>query len=85
MRITLAACALMLALAVAVQGADKQSWGFVTSGDEVLLVYDVPESDKDLLCAASHSNPSRSMNRAARWNAAARCPLLVTRRRTVRR
>jgi hypothetical protein len=45
MRITLAACALMLALAVPVQGADKQSWGFVTSGNEALLVYGVPESD----------------------------------------
>jgi hypothetical protein len=45
MRVTLAACALMLALAAPAQGADKQSWGLVTSGDEVLLVYGVPESD----------------------------------------
>jgi hypothetical protein len=45
MRVILAACALMLALAAPAQGADKQSWGFVTSGNEALLVYCVPESD----------------------------------------
>jgi hypothetical protein len=45
MRLSLMASALTLALAAPVQGANKESWGFVTSGDEVLLVYGVPESD----------------------------------------
>ena len=45
MRITLAAFALILALAVPVQGADKQSWGFAQSGKEGVLAYGVPESD----------------------------------------
>jgi hypothetical protein len=46
-RVTLAAVALMLALAAAVpaQGADKYSWDFVRSGQEVQLSYGVPESD----------------------------------------
>ena len=45
MRVALMASALTLALAAPVEGANKESWGFVTSGDEVLLVYGVPESD----------------------------------------
>jgi hypothetical protein len=57
MRVTLAAFALTLALAAAVpaQGADKYSWGFVKSGQEVQLSYGVPESDivtLTLRCAA---------------------------------
>ena len=45
MRITLAASALMLALAAPAHGADKESWGFVESGKEAFLVYGVPEFD----------------------------------------
>ena len=45
MRVTLAAFALMLALAVPARGADKYSWDFVRSGQEVQLSYGVPESD----------------------------------------
>src|ERR1700712_5332060 len=45
MRVTLAAFALMSALATPVQGADKYSWDFVRSGQEVQLSYGVPESD----------------------------------------
>jgi hypothetical protein len=36
---------LVALLATAASAAEKQSWGFVTSGDEVLLVYGVPESE----------------------------------------
>jgi hypothetical protein len=36
---------LPLAAVVPAVAAEKQSWGFVTSGDEVLLVYGVPESE----------------------------------------
>jgi hypothetical protein len=32
-------------LVVPTAAAEKQSWGFVTSGDEVFLVYGVPESE----------------------------------------
>jgi len=55
MRVTLAAVASMLALAVPVQGADKYSWDFVRSGQEVQLSYGIPESDVVTLtfrCAA---------------------------------
>jgi hypothetical protein len=45
MRLTLAAFALMLALAAPAQGADRQAWGFIKSGKEVQLSYGVPESD----------------------------------------
>jgi hypothetical protein len=45
MRVTLAAFAAMLALAVPARGADKYSWDFVRSGQEVQLSYGVPESD----------------------------------------
>ena len=45
MRITLAASMAILAFAAPVQGANKESWGFVESGKEALLVYGVPESD----------------------------------------
>ena len=45
MRVTLAASALMLALAAPVQGADKYSWDFVRSGHEVQLSYGIPESE----------------------------------------
>ena len=45
MRLALMASAVTLALAVPAQGANKQSWGFVESGKEALLVYGVPESD----------------------------------------
>ena len=45
MRITLAASALMLALAAPAHGANKESWGFVESGKEAFLVYGVPESE----------------------------------------
>ena len=45
MRVTLAAAALMLALAAPVQGADKYSWDFVKSGQEVQLSYGVPETE----------------------------------------
>jgi len=45
MRVTLAASALMLALAAPVQGADKYSWDFVRSGQEVQLSYGIPESE----------------------------------------
>jgi len=45
MRIALAAAAVILTLAGTAHAADKQSWGFVESGSEALLVYGVPESD----------------------------------------
>jgi len=45
MRATLGTFAAMLALAAPAQGADKYSWDFVRSGQEVQLSYGVPESD----------------------------------------
>src|SRR5262245_50995202 len=45
MLIALTASALMLAVAAPAQAAEKQSWGFVTSGKDVLLSYGVPESE----------------------------------------
>src|SRR5262249_4699881 len=36
---------LIAMLAAVAAAAEKQSWGFVTSGDQVLLVYGVPESE----------------------------------------
>ncbi len=57
MRVTLAASALILALSTLVQGADKYSWDFVRSGQEVQLSYGVPESDIVPLtfrCKAKH-------------------------------
>jgi hypothetical protein len=45
MRVTLAASALMLALAVPAQGIDKQVWAFFKSDKETLLFYGVPESE----------------------------------------
>jgi hypothetical protein len=45
MRVTLAASALMLALAASAYGADKYSWDFVKSGQEMQLAYGIPESE----------------------------------------
>ena len=45
MRVMRTAPMLMLALAAPAAAANKESWGFVTSGSEALLVYGVPESD----------------------------------------
>jgi hypothetical protein len=45
MRVTLAASALMLALAAPAQGIDKQVWAFFKSDKETLLFYGVPESE----------------------------------------
>jgi len=45
MRVALAAAAAMLVLAAPVPGADKYSWDFVRSGQEVQLSYGVPESE----------------------------------------
>ena len=45
MRIALLGLIALLAAVPAVSAAEKQSWGFVTSGDQVLLVYGVPESE----------------------------------------
>jgi hypothetical protein len=45
MRLTLAASALMLALAAPAAGADKESWDFVKSGSEAQISFGVPESD----------------------------------------
>ena len=45
MRVTLGAFALMLALAAPVQGADKYSWDFAKSGNEVQVSYGIPESE----------------------------------------
>ena len=59
MRVTLAASALMLALAAPTQGADKQSWGFVESGQEALLVYGIPESDIITLSFICEPKPKR--------------------------
>ena len=59
MRVTLAASALMLALAAPTQGADKQSWGFVELGQEALLVYGIPESDIITLSFICEPKPKR--------------------------
>lgn len=45
MRLTLAASALMLALATPALGADKESWDFYKSADMAQFGYGVPESD----------------------------------------
>ena len=45
MRTTLAAFALLLALAAPAKSADKESWDFIKSGTEAQLSYGVPESD----------------------------------------
>src|SRR5882757_3630827 len=45
MRVTLAAAALMLALAAPAQGAGKYSWDFFKSGQEGQLSYGVPETE----------------------------------------
>jgi hypothetical protein len=45
MRVTLAASALILALAASAQGADKETWDFYKSANEAQLSYGVPESD----------------------------------------
>ena len=45
MRVALAASALLLTLAVPTRGADKYSWDFDKSGEEVQLSYGVPESE----------------------------------------
>jgi len=45
MRVTRAAFALIVALPASTQGADKYSWDFVKSGDEVQLSYGISESE----------------------------------------
>ena len=54
MRIALLGLIALLAAAGAVCAAEKQSWGFVTSGDAVFLVYGVPDSESvtlSFICA----------------------------------
>lgn len=43
MRVALAA--MMILLALPASGAERQSWGYVTSGETLQLFYGVPESD----------------------------------------
>ncbi|MFL5071775.1 MAG: hypothetical protein ACJ8D9_19525 [Xanthobacteraceae bacterium] len=60
MRITLAASALMLALAVPAGGANKRSWDFVEADKEtVQLVYGVPESEAVTISFWCEAKPKR--------------------------
>ncbi len=44
MRVTLAAVAVMVALAAPAPGAERQQWGYIESGGEARLSYGVPDS-----------------------------------------
>src|SRR5262245_30320563 len=58
-RATVAASALMLTLAEPAFSAEKQSWGFVQSGKDVLLSYGVPESESITLPFWCYAAPKR--------------------------